>query len=162
MVKHSIPSLVVDPVCAPLQIYIRIFLTLGFQVMVSTSGATLLPNEAIQHLCKHLLPYTTVLTPNIPEAILILSQNGQEVPEVRSVQDLETVAQRIQALGPKWVLVKGGHRPMKEDLTAAETEEERSVVIDVLVGGDGEVVRVKSPYQASSSTHGTGCSLACK
>ncbi|KAM5375093.1 hypothetical protein ACJA88_007758 [Fusarium oxysporum] len=142
MVKHSIPSLVVDP------------------VMVSTSGATLLPNEAIQHLCKHLLPHTTVLTPNIPEAILILSQNGQEVPEVRSVQDLETVAQRIQALGPKWVLVKGGHRPMKEDLTVAETEEERSVVIDVLVGGDGEVVRVKSPYQASSSTHGTGCSLA--
>ncbi|EGU88642.1 hypothetical protein FOXB_00891 [Fusarium oxysporum f. sp. conglutinans Fo5176] len=142
MVKHSIPSLVVDP------------------VMVSTSGATLLPNEAIQHLCKHLLPHTTVLTPNIPEAILILSQNGQEVPEVRSVQDLETVAQRIQALGPKWVLVKGGHRPMKEDLTVAETEEERIVVIDVLVGGDGEVVRVESPYQASSSTHGTGCSLA--
>ncbi|PNP83516.1 hypothetical protein FNYG_03079 [Fusarium nygamai] len=142
MVKHSIPSLVVDP------------------VMVSTSGATLLPNEAIQHLCKHLLPHTTVLTPNIPEAILILSQNGQEAPEVRSVQDLETVAQRIQALGPKWVLVKGGHRPMKEDLTVAETAEERSIVVDVLVGGHGEVVRVKSPYQASSSTHGTGCSLA--
>ncbi|KAF4454726.1 putative thiamine biosynthesis protein thi-4 [Fusarium austroafricanum] len=140
--KHNIPSLVVDP------------------VMVSTSGATLLPNEAIQHLCKQLLPHTTVLTPNIPEAILILSQNGQETPEIRSVQDLETVAQRILALGPKWVLIKGGHCPMMEGLTVAEAEEERKIVVDVLVGGDGEVVRVESPYQASSSTHGTGCSLA--
>ncbi|RFN53745.1 putative thiamine biosynthesis protein thi-4 [Fusarium flagelliforme] len=140
--KHNIPCLVVDP------------------VMVSTSGATLLPNEAIQHLCKHLLPHTTVLTPNIPEAVLILSQNGQEAPEVRNVQDLETIAKRIQQLGPKWVLVKGGHRPMKEDLTVAETEEEKHFVFDVLVGGNEEVFRVKSPYQASASTHGTGCSLA--
>ncbi|KAL6916014.1 hypothetical protein ACHAPO_006313 [Fusarium lateritium] len=140
--KHNTPCLVVDP------------------VMVSTSGATLLPNEAIQHLCKHLLPHTTVLTPNIPEAVLILSQNGQEAPQVRNVQDLETIAKRIQELGPKWVLVKGGHSPMKENLTVAETEEERQFVFDVLVGGNGEVLRVKSPYQASSSTHGTGCSLA--
>ncbi|KAF4471420.1 hydroxymethylpyrimidine phosphomethylpyrimidine kinase 2 [Fusarium albosuccineum] len=141
-VKHKIPALVVDP------------------VMVSTSGATLLPNEAIQHLCKHLLPHTTVLTPNIPEVCLILSQNGQSAPELRTVEDLENVARKIQALGPKWVLVKGGHRPMKEDLTVAETEEERKIVVDVLVGGDGEVVKVQSPYQASTSTHGTGCSLA--
>lgn len=137
-------------------------LILASQVMVSTSGATLLPNEAIQHLCKHVLPHTTVLTPNIPEAILILSQSGQKAPDVRDVKDLETIAQQIQALGPKWVLVKGGHCPMKEDLTVAENEDDKFVVVDVLVGGNGEVVRVKSPYQASSSTHGTGCSLACK
>ncbi|KAM5353923.1 hypothetical protein ACJ41O_000573 [Fusarium nematophilum] len=108
----------------------------------------------------HLLPHTTVLTPNIPEARLILSQNGEAAPEVRSVEDLEAVARRIQALGPRWVLVKGGHCPMKEDLTAAEAEEERKVVVDVLVGGHGEAVRVQSPYQSSTSTHGTGCSLA--
>ncbi|EEU39103.1 uncharacterized protein NECHADRAFT_94485 [Fusarium vanettenii 77-13-4] len=142
VVKHNIPSLIVDP------------------VMVSTSGATLLPNEAVQHLCKHLLPHTTVLTPNIPEAFLILSQNGQSAPEVRNVDDLEAVARSIQALGPKWVLVKGGHVPMKEDLTVATTEEERKFVVDVLVGGDNEVVRVQSPYQASTSTHGTGSAIA--
>ncbi|KAM0431048.1 hypothetical protein ACHAPT_005686 [Fusarium lateritium] len=142
VVKHNIPALVVDP------------------VMVSTSGATLLPNEAVQQLCKHLLPHTTVLTPNIPEAFLILSQNGQPAPEVRSVEDLEAVARSIQALGPEWVLVKGGHVPMREDLTVAAAEEERRFVVDVLVGGEGEVVRVQSPYQASTSTHGTGCSLA--
>jgi hydroxymethylpyrimidine/phosphomethylpyrimidine kinase len=137
-------------------------LILASQVMVSTSGATLLPNEAIQYLCNHILPHTTVLTPNIPEAILILSQSGQKAPDVRDVKDLETIAQQIQALGPKWVLVKGGHCPMKEDLTVAENEDDKFVVVDVLVGGNGEAARVKSPYQASSSTHGTGCSLACK
>ncbi|KAJ4323352.1 trifunctional hydroxymethylpyrimidine kinase/phosphomethylpyrimidine kinase/thiaminase [Fusarium piperis] len=142
IVKHNIPALVVDP------------------VMVSTSGATLLPNEAVQHLCKHLLPHTTVLTPNIPEAFLILSQNGHSAPEVRNVEDLEAVARSIQALGPKWVLVKGGHAPMKEDLTAAAAEEERRFVVDVLVGGDNEVIRVQSPYQASTSTHGTGSAIA--
>lgn len=132
------------------------------QVMVSTSGAQLLPHEAIKQLSQHLLPHTTVLTPNIPEAALVLAQNGRPEVDIRSADDLETVAREIHALGPKWVLVKGGHRPFKEDLTVAETEEERKVVVDVLVGGDGEVFRVKSPYQSSTSTHGTGCSLACK
>ncbi|KAL6399114.1 uncharacterized protein AUP68_17656 [Ilyonectria robusta] len=140
--KHKIPVLVVDP------------------VMVSTSGAQLLPHEAIKQLSQHLLPHTTVLTPNIPEAALVLAQNGRPEVDIRSPDDLETVAREIHALGPKWVLVKGGHRPFKEDLTVAETEEERKVVVDVLVGGDGEVFRVKSPYQSSTSTHGTGCSLA--
>lgn len=132
--------------------------------MISTSGAALLPHEAINQLCSHILPHTTVLTPNIPEALLILSQNGQPAPEVRSVADIEDMARRIQALGPKWVLVKGGHRPMKEDLTAAEKDDEKKLVVDVLVGGEGgqETVRVQSPYQESTSTHGTGCSLACK
>ncbi|CAM1510002.1 Fc.00g003370.m01.CDS01 [Cosmosporella sp. VM-42] len=142
VVKHDIPALVVDP------------------VMVSTSGAQLLPHEAIRQLSQHLLPHTTVLTPNIPEAILILSENGQPAIEIRSVDDLETIAQRIHALGPKWVLVKGGHLPFKEDFTVAETESERKVVVDVLVGGEGQVVRVESPYQESKNTHGTGCSLA--
>lgn len=130
--------------------------------MVSTSGAQLLPHEAIRQLSQHLLPHTTVLTPNIPEANLILSENGEATTEVRSVHDLEAMATRIQALGPKWVLVKGGHCPFARDLTTAKTEAERAVVVDVLAGEGGSVLRVESPYQESSSTHGTGCSLACK
>ena len=52
--------------------------------MVSTSGAQLLPHEAIQGLASHLLPLTTILTPNIPEAKLILAEidglnNSREV-----------------------------------------------------------------------------------
>ena len=129
--------------------------------MVSTSGAQLLPHEAIRQLSQHLLPHTTILTPNIPEANLILSENGKSTTDVLSVGDLVAVAQQIQALGPKWVLVKGGHCPFKEDLSVAETDEEKKFVVDVLVG-EGEVLKVQSPYQESTNTHGTGCSLACE
>ncbi|KAH0599340.1 hypothetical protein MHUMG1_03457 [Metarhizium humberi] len=143
--KHGITSLVVDP------------------VMVSTSGAQLLPREAIRELSMHLLPRATVLTPNIPEAILILSENGDSAlaeKKICSVSDVEFIGRRIQALGPEWVLVKGGHLPFRADMSVAETEHEKHVVVDLLVGPEGKVFRVQSPYQPSTSTHGTGCSLA--
>lgn len=136
--------------------------------MVSTSGAQLLPHEAIKHMSQHLLPHTTLLTPNIPEAELLLRENGQEVPPVNSVADLEALARTIRtSLGPRWVLVKGGHVPFGEDLRVASAAGEGSsgkkYVVDVLFGGDAdEVVRVQAPWQESSSTHGTGCSLACE
>ncbi|KAG5981799.1 hypothetical protein E4U55_002552 [Claviceps digitariae] len=145
VIKHSVSSLVVDP------------------VMVSTSGAQLLPREAIHELSRHLLPLTTVLTPNIPEARLILSENGV-APSVydnpQSVADVENMARQIQSLGPKWVLVKGGHLPFRSDMTVARVEEDKHVVVDVLVGPDNQILCVESPYQMSTSTHGTGCSLA--
>ncbi|KAH8126007.1 hydroxymethylpyrimidine/phosphomethylpyrimidine kinase / thiaminase [Trichoderma asperellum] len=140
--KFNIPTLVIDP------------------VMVSTSGAQLLPHEAIAQLSQHLLPHTTILTPNIPEATLLLTQNGHEVGEIQSVSDVEAMGRKIQNLGPKWVLVKGGHMPFRKDLTVAKTDEEKETVVDVLVGPEGSVLRVQSPYQKSTSTHGTGCSLA--
>ncbi|KAK1238032.1 hypothetical protein MKX08_002611 [Trichoderma sp. CBMAI-0020] len=140
--KFSIPTLVIDP------------------VMVSTSGAQLLPHEAISQLSQHLLPHTTILTPNIPEATLLLTQNGHQVGEIQSVSDVEAMGRKIQQLGPKWVLVKGGHMPFRKDLTVAKTDEEKEIVVDVLVGPEGSVLRVQSPYQKSTSTHGTGCSLA--
>lgn len=63
-------------------------------------------------------------------------------------------------MGPRWVLVKGGHVPLRADLTAASSEAEREAVVDVLLGPDGYVLRMPGPWQASTSTHGTGCSLA--
>ncbi|ATY59382.1 thiamin biosynthesis (Thi-4) [Cordyceps militaris] len=144
--KHNLTTVVVDP------------------VMVSTSGAQLLPHAAIKQLSARLLRRTTLLTPNIPEARLLLAEHGLEsAPAVRTVDDLEALAQTIRgALGPRWVLVKGGHVPFRAaDLTAAEEAEPGArVVVDVLVGPDGAVVRVQSPFQKSTSTHGTGCSLA--
>lgn len=130
--------------------------------MVSTSGAQLLPHEAIAQLSQHLLPHTTILTPNIPEATLLLTQNGHQVGEIQSVSDVEAMGRKIQQLGPKWVLVKGGHMPFRKDLTVAKTDEEKEIVVDVLVGPEGRILRVQSPYQKSTSTHGTGCSLACE
>jgi hydroxymethylpyrimidine/phosphomethylpyrimidine kinase / thiaminase len=132
--------------------------------MISSSGARLLPQEAIQQLIAHLLPHTTILTPNIPEANFILSQSRgaeHDQREIRSVADLEAIARSLQSLGPKWVLVKGGHCPFSNDLIVEEGKKE--VVVDVLVGPGGEdVVMVHSPFQESTSTHGTGCTLACK
>lgn len=134
---------------------------------MSTSGAQLLPHEAIKHLSTRLLQHTTLLTPNIPESKLLLSENGLTAPDIRTVADLETLAQTIrEKLGPRWVLVKGGHVPFREaDMTALPeggSAGEKAVVVDVLVGPEGEAVKVQSPFQTSTSTHGTGCSLACK
>lgn len=128
--------------------------------MIATSGAELLPREAVAELLEGLLRLTTVLTPNIPEAKLILEDSGYKSIEVKSVRDLDEMARSVQALGPEWVLVKGGHAPFKADFTVAETEEEKAIVVDVLYG-QGEFLHIQSPYQSSTNTHGTGCSLAC-
>ena len=127
------------------------------QVMVSTSGAQLLPQDAVRGLIQ-LLPLTTVVTPNIPEAKLILAEKAAEI---RSVDDVEAMARRIRDFGPQWVLIKGGHLPFDKDMKVASADAERSVVVDTLVGPEGQVVRFTSPWQTSTSTHGTGCSLAC-
>ncbi|KAL2262115.1 hypothetical protein VTK26DRAFT_2440 [Humicola hyalothermophila] len=146
--------------------------------MIATTGARLLPAEAVDMLRTRLLPRATVLTPNVPEACQLLGGYGDEPDRnlgdaVENVDDLETMARAVRRLGPKWVLVKGGHCPFRRDGRAAKTEEEREVVVDVLVGsgelGGGEVaggeeevvaVRVETPYCSSRNTHGTGCSLA--
>ncbi|KAI8307104.1 putative hydroxymethylpyrimidine/phosphomethylpyrimidine kinase 2 [Colletotrichum sp. SAR11_240] len=139
--RHRVPKIVVDP------------------VMIATSGAELLPRDAVAELLEGLLKITTVLTPNIPEAKLLLQDAGYEGVEVATVADLEEMARKVKGLGPEWVLVKGGHAPFKADFTVAKTEEEKEVVVDVLYGEEG-FVRIESPYQASKDTHGTGCSLA--
>lgn len=129
--------------------------------MVSTSGAQLLPQEAIRELRKHLLNQTTVLTPNVPEAELLLLEAGILFERPRTIENLIDVAKAVQSLGPKYVLLKGGHLPFKSDGTVATSDEEKELMIDILYG-DGEVIRIETKYQRSQNTHGTGCSLACK
>jgi hydroxymethylpyrimidine kinase/phosphomethylpyrimidine kinase len=129
--------------------------------MISTSGSQLLPVEAVRGLIKDLLPLTTVLTPNFPEAKLLLSEAGKPTIDPQSVNDLISVAKLVQSLGPKYVLVKGGHIPFKKDGTVAKAVEERESMIDILYG-EGQVTRIETAYQNSKNTHGTGCSLACK
>src|SRR5450432_1469932 len=131
------------------------------QVMVSTSGAQLLPEAAVMQLRSRLLPMTTILTPNVPEARLLLSDAGQEIQEPKSVEDLILIAKAVQALGPKYVLVKGGHLPFKKDGTIASKESEKELMVDVLYG-NGNILRIDSQYQKTRNTHGTGCSLACQ
>jgi hydroxymethylpyrimidine/phosphomethylpyrimidine kinase len=108
-----------------------------------------------------LLPQAIVLTPNVPEAKLLLSDAGKPAEDPRNVDDLIEIAKSVQSLGPRYVLVKGGHLPFKKDGSVANTDEERELVIDILYG-DGGVTRIETAYQKSRNTHGTGCSLACE
>ncbi|KAI0435217.1 Rapamycin-insensitive companion of mTOR, N-term-domain-containing protein [Xylaria sp. FL1042] len=143
LVDYKVEKLVLDP------------------VMVATTGAELLPAKAVHELRTLLLPLTFILTPNIPEAKLLLANSGDEAGgDIRRPEDLEDLARKLRALGPRWVLVKGGHVPFTRDGMAATSDLEREIVVDVLLGPEGDVTRFESPYVDSRNTHGTGCSLA--
>lgn len=129
--------------------------------MVSTSGHQLLPAQAVRDLRENLLPIATIITPNVPEAMLLLSDSGKSATDAKNVDDLIEIAKAVQSLGPKYVLVKGGHLPFKKDGTVAETTTEKALMVDILYG-DGAVTKIETLYQPSKNTHGTGCSLACK
>lgn len=134
--------------------------------MVATSGAQLLPNDAVTDLRERLLPLTTILTPNIPEANLLLANAGVEYPEIRSIPDLVRVAKLLQRLGPTHVLIKGGHLPVDHNLNVARRDADKEFVIDVLFShsqdnDEDDVAVFKTDFSPSKNTHGTGCSLAC-
>ncbi|KAH7139027.1 Phosphomethylpyrimidine kinase-domain-containing protein [Dendryphion nanum] len=139
--RHNVSVSVVDP------------------VMVSTSGSKLLPEEAIDTLIKDLLPLTTILTPNLPEARLLLKIANVPFKEPENIEDVVTLAKSIQKLGPRYVLLKGGHLPLNKKGVVSKSDAEREVVLNVLYGDDN-VTLMESDYIESKNTHGTGCSLA--
>ncbi|KAJ5724628.1 hypothetical protein N7493_006356 [Penicillium malachiteum] len=140
---HQVPSIVLDP------------------VMVSTSGSQLLPEDAVKELRTKLLPLTTILTPNIPEAQLLLKDSGLEAPEPADLDGLVQLAKQICAMGPKAVLLKGGHLPLTKDLKTTQNPQEATTVIDILHNGTtGETSFFQTEFLVSENTHGTGCSLA--
>lgn len=128
--------------------------------MVATTGAQLLPDTAIKALCDDLLPCTFLLTPNIPEANLILEEAGRTPVDVHNVDDVRRLAREIHDLGPKYVLVKGGHVPMPSGSEKSPGGGEK-VIVNVLFGEDLSDV-IECPYRESKNTHGSGCSLACE
>jgi hydroxymethylpyrimidine/phosphomethylpyrimidine kinase len=109
-------------------------------VMYAKGGAELLRPSAREVLKARLIPRATVLTPNLPEAE---SLSGAKI---ESAGQMAEVATMMLALGPRAVLLKGGHL-------------EGDTVRDVLAG-EGGVQVFESPRVASTSTHGTGCTLA--
>jgi hydroxymethylpyrimidine kinase/phosphomethylpyrimidine kinase len=129
--------------------------------MVSTSGSHLLPEDAIETLINRLLPVTTILTPNIPEAKLLLKTAGVYFDEPRNVEGIVELVKSIQKLGPQYVLLKGGHLPLTEQRTVAESDADCKIVLNVLYGADTTTL-IETPYITSKNTHGTGCSLACR
>lgn len=108
-------------------------------VGVSKHGDTLLQPAAVEVLRTRLLPLATVATPNLPE---VEQLTGVCVDDERN---LRRAADAVLALGPRWVLIKGGH-------LAGDA-------VDVLTDGDVELV-LRAQRLDNRHTHGTGCTLA--
>jgi len=109
-------------------------------VMVAKGGQALLQQAAQGALRGQLLPLAALLTPNVPEAEVLIGR------AILSDTDMEAAARALLAMGPKAVLLKGGHR-------------EGPVVRDLLVTREGVDV-FEAPRIETKHTHGTGCTLA--
>ena len=109
-------------------------------VMVAKGGAKLLAPEAISALIEELLPLSTLLTPNIPEAEALLGVR------IENEKDMIEAGYALQSKGVPAVLVKGGHMPGPD-------------LADVLV--HGKMVEIfRGQRIETRHTHGTGCTLA--
>jgi hydroxymethylpyrimidine/phosphomethylpyrimidine kinase len=109
-------------------------------VMVAKSGDRLLADEALRAVRERLIPEALVVTPNHPEAEELVGHRIEGDSAVRAA------ATRIVEMGATWVLMKGGHRPGAE-------------IVDLLHDGR-EFWEFRSPRIETTSTHGTGCTLA--
>ncbi|MCA1730876.1 MAG: bifunctional hydroxymethylpyrimidine kinase/phosphomethylpyrimidine kinase [Actinobacteria bacterium] len=103
-------------------------------VMVAESGAVLLEPDAVDTYKNELFPLATAITPNVNEAFALL---GEEVDEAR----MEDCVVTLHALGPKAIIITGGHTGSGDDL---------------LYDGD-KFVRIEGPVHLSENTHGAGC-----
>jgi thiaminase II len=126
---------------------------------MATSGAQLLPEDAVRLLRQKLLPMTTILTPNIPEATLLLRDANIHIETLNDLECAKSLAKKVHSLGPKAVLLKGGHLPLTNEYKRPREHEKPSLIVDVLYDGT-EFTLIESKYQKSRNTHGTGCSLA--
>ena len=110
-------------------------------VMVAKGGQVLLVPEAVESLRRRLVPIATVLTPNLPEAHALAGLSPE--PSVPATE----LADRLLALGPEAILVKGGHG-------------EGPVITDVLLMRGAAPEIFAGPRIGTRHTHGTGCTLA--
>jgi hydroxymethylpyrimidine/phosphomethylpyrimidine kinase len=110
-------------------------------VMVAKGGDRLLAPEAVGALRERLVPLATVITPNLPEAGVLLERDPPA-----DEAGMGRVAAELRALGPMSVLLKGGHLEGEES-------------VDMFDDGGG-AVRFAAPRFATRNTHGTGCTLS--
>lgn len=110
-------------------------------VTIAKSGDPLLLPEAVNTLITKLMPLATLVTPNLPEAHTFTGMDAQ------SEEEMILVGQKLLALGPQYILLKGGH------MTSATSN-------DLFMGQNGEQHWFTSRRIASQNTHGTGCTLS--
>lgn len=124
LVKHKIKTVILDP------------------VMVAASGDKLLQDEAIETLKNELIPLAMVITPNIPEAEILLGK------KIRSPEEMAIMAKELSLNRTVSVMLKGGH------LTTNE-------LTDIFYNADDDqILEMKSKRVDTQNTHGTGCTLS--
>lgn len=121
--RHRLPNVVFDP------------------VMVATSGARLIDEPAVEVLVTELFPRTSLVTPNLDEAALLVGF------AIHDDGTLQRAAERLIARGARAVLLKGGHLPGEE-------------VVDLLLTADGRREIWRASRISSRNLHGTGCTLS--
>ena len=125
-----LPALVVDP------------------VLVSSTGHPLMEEGGTEAYRETLIPFATVLTPNLREAAVLLDL---EVEELSSLSAMADAGRALRALGAEWCVIKGGHL-LEHGVTARRAP-------DIVVGPDG-VTEIDALRIETRNDHGTGCSLA--
>ena len=109
-------------------------------VMVAASGARLLVAEAVETYKRELFPLATVVTPNVPEAEALTGM------KVRTAADQKEAARILKSMGPRYVVVKGGHLAGRES-------------VDLLFDGR-KFTEFRAARIATRNNHGTGCTFA--
>jgi len=120
---HQVSQLVVDP------------------VMVATSGARLIEEEAVEALKQRLLPLALIVTPNLPEAEKLVGRR------LEGDEEIWNAAREILAMGPRTVVIKGGHQ--------ADPNRSRDYFLD-----DSGPMLLEAPRIATPNTHGSGCTFS--
>jgi hydroxymethylpyrimidine kinase/phosphomethylpyrimidine kinase len=110
-------------------------------VMVASSGAKLLEDSAVIALKKELLPISLIVTPNIPEAEVLIGM------QIKSIEHMKDAARQIKDLGCRHVLIKGGHLNW-----------ENNEVVDIYYDGI-DFIEIKNT-KINKTGHGTGCTLS--
>jgi len=114
-------------------------------VMIAKGGAALLRNEAVQALIEDLLPLALIITPNIPEAEVLAEMR------IRTMEDRKEAARRIHNLGPRIVVIKGGH---DDGMITGNPS-----VIDLIYDGT-TYTELRGTRIHTVQTHGTGCTFS--
>lgn len=119
-------------------------------IMISSSGYPLLDKKGVAALKKYLLPFAFVITPNLHEAAIL-----SNMKKVSSMEEMKQAAIEIKRLGPKFILVKGGH--LKEAGGKGQRARGKKAV-DILY--DGREFKTFSAPMINKDIHGTGCILS--
>jgi hydroxymethylpyrimidine/phosphomethylpyrimidine kinase len=112
-------------------------------VMVAESGAPLLDSDAQRALIDEIVPRASVLTPNLPEA-RVLAGGAAIAPGDDEDVETESLARALLALGPRAVVITGGHR-------------ERAVDLFLSAGEDSQPIEIAGERHPDGAAHGSGC-----